>query len=62
MNSVPCTINFAQKTHHNDAAPFAMREIQRLADEEQRTITQICETLLRHDGVEAYKKEDSKFT
>jgi hypothetical protein len=36
------------------------REIQRIADEEQRTITQICEMLL-NEGVEAYKKEGSKF-
>ena len=36
------------------------RDIQRIADEEQRTITQVCEMLL-YEGVEAYKKEGSKF-
>jgi len=40
--------------------PELRREIQRIADEEQRTITQICEMLL-HEGVEAYKKEGGKF-
>jgi hypothetical protein len=30
------------------------------ADEEQRTITQVCEMLL-HEDVEAYKKEGRKF-
>ncbi len=36
------------------------RGVWRIADEEQRTITQICEMLLR-EGVEAYKKEGPKF-
>jgi len=36
------------------------RDIQQIADEEQRTITQVCEMLL-HEGVEAYKKEGSKY-
>ena len=36
------------------------RDIQRIADEEQRTITQICEMLL-YEGVEAYKKDGPKF-
>jgi len=40
--------------------PELRRDIQRLADEEQRTITQVCEMLLR-EGVEAYKKEGPKF-
>jgi hypothetical protein len=40
--------------------PALRRDIQRIADEEQRTITQICELLLR-EGVEAYKKEGPKF-
>jgi hypothetical protein len=31
-----------------------------IADKEQRTITQICERLLR-EGVAAYKKEGPKF-
>jgi len=40
--------------------PALRQDIQRIADEEQRTITQICEMLL-HEGVEAYKKEGPKF-
>ena len=32
------------------------RDIKRIADEEQRTITQVCEMLL-YEGVEAYKQE-----
>jgi hypothetical protein len=36
------------------------RDIQQIADEEQRTITQVCEMLL-YEGVEAYKKEGPKF-
>jgi hypothetical protein len=36
------------------------RDPRRIADEEQRTCTQICEMLL-HEGVEAYKKEGPKF-
>ena len=36
------------------------RDIQRIADEEQRTITQVCEMLL-NEGVEAYKKDGPKF-
>ncbi len=36
------------------------RDVQRIANEEQRTITQICEMLL-NEGVEAYKKEGPKF-
>jgi hypothetical protein len=40
--------------------PALRRDVERIADEEQRTITQICELLL-HEGVEAYKKEGSKF-
>jgi hypothetical protein len=35
------------------------RDIERIADEEQRTITQVCEMLL-NEGVEAYKKEGPK--
>ena len=39
----------------------ALREdIRRIANEEQRTITQVCEMLL-NEGVEAYKKEGPKF-
>jgi hypothetical protein len=40
--------------------PALRRDIQRIADEEQRTITQVCEMLL-NEGVEAYKKEGPKF-
>jgi hypothetical protein len=40
--------------------PTLRRDIQHIADEEQRTITQVCEMLL-NEGVEAYKKEGAKF-
>ena len=40
--------------------PELRRDIQQIADEEQRTITQVCEMLL-HEGVEAYKKEGPKY-
>jgi hypothetical protein len=40
--------------------PALRRDVQRIANEEQRTITQICEMLL-NEGVEAYKKEGPKF-
>jgi len=40
--------------------PELRRDIQQIAYEEQRTITQVCEMLL-HEGVEAYKKEGPKF-
>jgi hypothetical protein len=40
--------------------PALRRDIQRIADEEQRTLTQVCEMLL-NEGVEAYKKEGAKF-
>lgn len=36
------------------------RDIKRIADEEQRTITQVCEMFL-YEGVEAYKQEGPKF-
>ena len=35
-------------------------DIQPIADEEQRTITQICEMPL-YEGVEAYQKDGPKF-
>ena len=41
-------------------APELRRDIERIADEEQRTLTQICEMLL-YEGVESYKKEGAKF-
>jgi hypothetical protein len=40
--------------------PELKRDIQRIADDEQRNTSQICEMLL-HEGVEAYKKEGAKF-
>ena len=40
--------------------PELRRDVQRIADDEQRTITQVCEMLL-YEGVEAYKKEGPKF-
>jgi hypothetical protein len=40
--------------------PALRRDVQRIATEEQRTITQVCEMLL-YEGVEAYKKEGPKF-
>jgi hypothetical protein len=41
-------------------APELKRELQRLADDEQRALSQVCEMLL-NEGVEAYKKEGHKF-
>jgi hypothetical protein len=35
-------------------------DIQRIADEEQRNVSQVCEMLL-YEGVEAYKREGAKF-
>lgn len=40
--------------------PELKRDIEQIADDEQRNISQICELLLR-EGVEAYRKEGSKF-
>ncbi len=40
--------------------PDLKRDIEQIADDEQRNISQICELLLR-EGVEAYKKEGAKF-
>ena len=40
--------------------PELRDDIQQIADEEQRTVTQVCEMLL-NEGVEAYKKEGAKF-
>ena len=36
------------------------RDIQQMADDQQRNASQICEMLL-YEGVEAYKKEGSNF-
>ena len=41
-------------------SPELREGIRKIADEEQRTITQVCEMLL-HDGVDAYNKEGAKF-
>ena len=41
-------------------APELKRELQRIADDEQRALSQVCE-LLFYEGVEAYKKEGPKF-
>lgn len=41
-------------------SPDLKRDIERIAEDEQRNISQICEMLL-HEGVEAYKKEGAKF-
>ena len=40
--------------------PALKREIQQIADDEQRNVSQICEMLL-YEGVEAYKKDGPKF-
>jgi hypothetical protein len=40
--------------------PELKHDIEQIADDEQRNISQICELLLR-EGVEAYRKEGSKF-
>lgn len=49
------------RERHNDAAPLGMREVQRIASEEQRTIPHVCEMLLCEGG-QAYKKEGPNFT
>ena len=36
------------------------RELQALAEEEQRTVSQVCELLL-YEALDVYKKEGSKF-
>ena len=41
-------------------APELKRELQRISDDEQRALSQVCEMLL-YDGVEAYKREGPKF-
>ena len=41
-------------------APELKRELQRIADDEQRAVSQVCEMLL-YEGVEASKKEGPKF-
>ena len=41
-------------------APELKRELQRIADDEQRALSQVCEMLL-YEGVEASGKEGPKF-
>jgi hypothetical protein len=41
-------------------APELKRELQRIADDEQRAVSQVCEMFL-YEGVEAHKKEGPKF-
>ena len=41
-------------------SPELKRELQNMADDEQRALSQVCEMLL-HEGLEAYKKEGPKF-
>jgi hypothetical protein len=41
-------------------APELKRELQRVADDEQRPLSQVCEMLM-YEGIEAYNKEGSKF-
>jgi hypothetical protein len=40
--------------------PELKRELQEVADHEQRTVSQVCEMLL-YEGLEAYKKDGPKF-
>ena len=41
-------------------APELKSELQRIADDEQRALSQVCEMLL-YEGLEASKKEGAKF-
>jgi|GEM_PF-1167107 predicted transcriptional regulator len=41
-------------------APELKRELQRIADDEQRALSQVCEMFL-YEGVEGSKKEGPKF-
>jgi hypothetical protein len=41
-------------------APELKRELQRIANDEQRALSQVCEMLL-YEGVEASRKEGPKF-
>jgi hypothetical protein len=41
-------------------APEVKRELQRIADDEQRALSQVCEMFL-YEGVEGSKKEGPKF-
>jgi hypothetical protein len=41
-------------------APELKHQLQRIADDEQRALSQVCEMLL-YEGAEAYKKDGPKF-
>ena len=41
-------------------APELKRELESIADDEQRALSQVCEMLL-YEGVDFYKKEGPKF-
>ncbi len=55
-------ISFVAKTEFIAfrVAPELKRELQRIADDEQRALSQLCEMLL-YEGVESCKKEGPKF-
>jgi predicted transcriptional regulator len=40
--------------------PELKRELQRIADDEQRALSQVCEMLL-YEGIESFKKEGRRF-
>ena len=40
--------------------PELKRELQRIADDEQRALSQVCEMLL-YEGIEGFKKDGRKF-
>jgi hypothetical protein len=40
--------------------PELKRELQRLADQEQRTVSQVCEMLL-YEAIDLYKKDGAKY-
>jgi hypothetical protein len=42
------------------AAPELKRELERISNDEQRALSQVCEMFL-YEGVDAYKKEGPKF-
>jgi hypothetical protein len=61
-NISTASISFVAKTEFLAfrVAPELKRELQSMAEDEQRALSQVCEMLL-HEGLEAYKKEGSKF-
>ena len=40
--------------------PELKRELQKLAEEEQRTVSQVCEMLL-YEAIDVYKKDGTKY-